>query len=115
MPCLLFQNAHHTQDFTQSLHGGSASFSGTLPSQLTVPRSGQDRNAISTPETMTREDFFRQARNEPARNDHVSPQGGAVQNDYVRYGSSKPVEPVDEPPELVEDERYVANIHARFV
>ena len=64
---------------------------------------------------MSREEFLRQAGNEPARNDRVNPQGGAVQNDYVRYGSSKPVEPVDELPEPEEDDRYVANLHARFV
>ena len=107
--CVLLQNAH-------SAHNAhSASFSGTLPSQPTIPVAAHDRHALSTPITMSREEFFRQAGNEAVRNDQDSPQDGAVQNNYVRYGSSKPVEVADEPPEPEEDDRYVTNLHARFV
>ena len=110
MVYLFTQNARNAQDLTQSLHG-SVSFSGTLPTRSPP---GSDRNAISTPVTMSREEFFRQAENEAVQNDRAQPQGGAVQNDYVRcgYGNSKPVDVPDEPEE---DDRYVANIHARFV
>ena len=72
----------------------------------------QDRNALSTPVTTTREEFLRQAGREMVQNNPAGSQGGAVQNNYVHYGSSKPVDVTDEPEE---DDRYVANVHARLI
>ena len=72
----------------------------------------QDRNAFSTPVTTTREEFLRQAERELAQNNRVESQGGAMQNNYVSYGSSKPVDVTNKPEE---DDRYVANVHARLV
>ena len=98
------QNSHSGENLTQSWHGGS------LP---TSP----DRQSHTAPVEMTRDEFFRQAQHSGAarsnslRNSHTG--AGAVQNDYVRCGyGSKPVDLPDEPEE---DDRYVANIHARFV
>ena len=76
-----------------------------------------NQQSLSTPVEMTRDEFFRQAQHSGvARSNtlHNPPSGaGAVQNDYVRCGyGSKPVNLLDEPDE---DDRYVPNIHARFV
>ena len=116
---LFLQNAYNGQ---QSWYSQSDNYSGALPSHPANQMHGQQYYnsperlshstpsgmtreqflSHSTPAGMTREEFFRQSR------------GGVVQNDYIRYGyGSKPVEVPDEPPVMVEDDRYITNVHAR--
>ena len=108
---LLIQHGHNAQGLAQTRQC-STSFLGTLPTQSTGQMPVQDRNAFSTPVTTTRGEFLRQAERELVQNDRVKSQGGAVQNNYVSYGSSKPVDVTDE---SEEDDQFVANVHARFI
>ena len=111
--CLLQQDSNK-EDFTQSLNegsrfGGGAGAVPSYPSNQRTVQHNTSSGSLSHSTPLTREEFLRQAQSEATRNNSVHSHGGAVQNDYVRGYVSKPVEQPEE------DDRYVTNVHARFV